>query len=87
VSGRIRWDVVHNGGRSLVQEPLDKRRERVRILEASARVEAGGAQESLVALHATIYPSRPYVLTLSAPSDLDSRHTPPPPFGSVQRQD
>jgi hypothetical protein len=83
----FRWDVKHNGGRSLVQQSLDKLRERVRILEASARVEAGDAQESSVALHAPIYPPRPYVLTLSAPSDLDSRHAPLLPFGSVQRQD
>jgi hypothetical protein len=83
----IRWDIKDNGGRSLVQESLDELRERVRIHEASARVEAGDAQEPLVALHAPIYPPRPYVLTLSASSDLDPRHAPPPPFGSVQRQD
>jgi hypothetical protein len=74
VSGRLRWDVKDDGGRSRVQESLDKLRERVRILKARARVEARGAKEFSVALHAPIYPPRPDVLTLSPASDLDSRH-------------
>jgi len=86
MSGRLRGDVKHDGGRSLVQESLDKLRKRVWILDAGAWVEAGDAEEFSVALHLPIYPPRPYVLTLSPSPDLDSRHASPFLFGSDQRQ-
>ena len=83
---RLRGDVKHDGGRSLVQESLDKLRKSVWILEAGAWVEASDAEEFSVALHLPIYQPSPYVLTLSPPSDLDSRHAPTLLFASGQRQ-
>jgi hypothetical protein len=58
----------------LVQEALDKLRELVRIFKARARIEAGYTEELSVALYAPVDPPRPYILTLSPASDLDSRH-------------
>jgi hypothetical protein len=77
---RSRWprrDVEDDGGRSLVQEPLDKLSERVGILKGRARSEAGGPEELRVALHAPIYPPRPHFLTLAPASDLHSGHPSP----------
>lgn len=74
---RSRWlrrEVEDDGGRSLVEQRLDELHERVRILKACTRIEAGDHEESPVALHAPIYPPRPDVLTLSPASDLHSGH-------------
>ena len=54
---------------------LDKLCERVRILKACARIEAGGPEELSVALHAPVYPPSPDVQTMTAASDLNSRHS------------
>jgi hypothetical protein len=62
---------------------LDELHERVRILKARVRIEAGDFEEFPVALHGPVYPPRPHFLTCSPASDLDSGHVlVPSPFGT-----
>ena len=65
-SRRPRWYVKHDGGRSLVEKPLDELRERVWILKAGIRIEARGHEEFPVALDAPVYPPRPHFPALDA---------------------
>ena len=63
---------------------MDELHERVRILKACIRIEAGDFEEFPVALHGAVYPPRPHVLTRSPASDLNSGHV-LAPFSLVKR--
>jgi hypothetical protein len=77
-SAWLRRDVEHHRCRPLVEKLLDERHERVRILKACSRVEAGDREEFPVSLDAPVYPPRPNILPSPPSPDLYSCH--PSPF-------